>query len=223
MIIVPAYNEQEVLKSSIERLWQIESELKQSQQITMDSGILIVDDGSVDQTWPIIEQLHQKQPAISGLRFSRNFGHQAALLAGLTTAVWDADVMITIDADLQDDPEKIPAMIEQYQAGCEIVYGVRSDRQTDSWFKRNTAALFYSLMHKIGVIMIPDSADFRLLSNRAVHALLKYSERGLFLRGLVPQLGFQTGRVEYRRTPRLEKPSIRLKRWSAWHLTGSRP
>lgn len=106
MIIVPAYNEQEVLKSSIERLWQIESELKQSQQITMDSGILIVDDGSVDQTWPIIEQLHQKQPAISGLRFSRNFGHQAALLAGLTTAVWDADVMITIDADLQDDPEK---------------------------------------------------------------------------------------------------------------------
>lgn len=221
MIIVPAYNEQEVLKSSIERLWQIENELKQSQQITMDSGILIVDDGSVDQTWPIIEQLHQKQPAISGLRFSRNFGHQAALLAGLTTAVWDVDVMITIDADLQDDPEKIPAMIEQYQAGCEIVYGVRSDRQTDSWFKRNTAELFYSLMHKMGVTMIPDSADFRLLSNRAVHALLKYSERGLFLRGLVPQLGFQTGRVEYRRTPRLAgKTKYSLKKMVGLALNG---
>lgn len=221
MIIVPAYNEQEVLKSSIERLWQIENELKKSQQITMDSGILIVDDGSVDQTWPIIEQLHQKQPAISGLRFSRNFGHQAALLAGLTTAVWDADVMITIDADLQDDPEKIPAMIEQYQAGCEIVYGVRSDRQTDSWFKRNTAELFYGLMHKMGVTMIPDSADFRLLSNRAVHALLKYSERGLFLRGLVPQLGFQTGRVEYRRTPRLAgKTKYSLKKMVGLALNG---
>lgn len=221
MIIVPAYNEQEVLKSSIERLWQIENNLKQAQQITMDSGILIVDDGSVDQTWSIIEQLHQKQPAISGLRFSRNFGHQSALLAGLTTAVWDADVMITIDADLQDDPEKIPAMLEQYQAGCEIVYGVRSDRQTDSWFKRNTAELFYGLMHKMGVTMIPDSADFRLLSNRAVHALLKYSERGLFLRGLVPQLGFQTGRVYYRRTPRLAgKTKYSLKKMVGLALNG---
>lgn len=220
-IIVPAYNEQEVLKSSIERLWQIENNLKQAQQITMDSGILIVDDGSADQTWSIIEQLHQKQPVISGLRFSRNFGHQSALLAGLTTAVWDADVMITIDADLQDDPEKIPAMLEQYQTGCEIVYGVRSDRQTDSWFKRNTAELFYGLMHKMGVTMIPDSADFRLLSNRAVHALLKYSERGLFLRGLVPQLGFQTGRVYYRRTPRLAgKTKYSLKKMVGLALNG---
>ncbi len=202
-IIVPAYNEHEVLKSSIQRLWQIENSLKQSEQIAMDSGILIVDDGSTDETWSIIEQLHQKQPAICGLRFSRNFGHQSALLAGMTTAVWDADVMITIDADLQDDPDKIPEMIEQYKNGCDIVYGVRNDRQTDSWFKRNTAEGFYKLMNRMGVTMIPDSADFRLMSNRAVHALLKYSERNLFLRGLVPQLGFQTGKVYYQRTARL--------------------
>ena len=111
--------------------------------------------------------------------------------------VWDADVMITIDADLQDDPDKIPEMIEHYKNGCEIVYGVRSDRQTDFWFKRNTAESFYKLMNQMDVTMIPDSADFRLMSNRAVYALLKYSERNLFLRGLVPQLGFQTGKVYY--------------------------
>lgn len=135
----------------------------------------------------------------------------------MTTAVWDADVMITIDADLQDDPDKIPEMIEQYKNGCEIVYGVRSDRQTDSWFKHNTAEGFYKLMNQMGVTMIPDSADFRLMSNRAVHVLLKYSERNLFLRGLVPQLGFQAGKVYYQRTARLAgETKYPFKKWLVW-------
>ena len=135
----------------------------------------------------------------------------------MTTAVWDADVMITIDADLQDDPDKIPEMIEHYKNGCEIVYGVRSDRQTDFWFKRNTAESFYKLMNQMDVTMIPDSADFRLMSNRAVYALLKYSERNLFLRGLVPQLGFQARKVYYQRMAQLAgETKYPFKKWLVW-------
>ncbi|MGN1335399.1 MAG: glycosyltransferase [Limosilactobacillus mucosae] len=135
----------------------------------------------------------------------------------MTTVVWDADVMITIDADLQDDPDKIPEMIEHYKNGCEIVYGVRSDRQTDFWFKRNTAESFYKLMNQMDVTMIPDSADFRLMSNRAVYALLKYSERNLFLRGLVPQLGFQARKVYYQRMAQLAgETKYPFKKWLVW-------
>ncbi|MDC2828103.1 glycosyltransferase [Limosilactobacillus mucosae] len=125
--------------------------------------------------------------------------------------------MITIDADLQDDPDKIPEMIEHYKNGCEIVYGVRSDRQTDFWFKRNTAESFYKLMNQMDVTMIPDSADFRLMSNRAVYALLKYSERNLFLRGLVPQLGFQARKVYYQRMAQLAgETKYPFKKWLVW-------
>lgn len=202
VIVVPAYNEEEVLPSTLERLLKIENQMKASGEIDYDSNIMVVSDGSTDRTWEIVEQWHRKTPAVTGLQFSRNFGHQPALLAGMRAAVNDADLIITIDADLQDDPNCIPQMVSDYRAGTDIVYGVRNNRQSDSWFKRNSAEVYYKLLQHLGVDLVADSADFRMMDARAVKEFLKFSERNLFIRGMVPKLGFKTSKVYYKRTPR---------------------
>ncbi|WP_164509896.1 glycosyltransferase family 2 protein [Lacticaseibacillus porcinae] len=202
-IVVPAFNEEEVLTSSIERLLAIENRVIAKHVLDQASDILIVDDGSKDKTWAEIEQLHQKHTRVCGLKFSRNFGHQNALIAGLTEAVRTADMMITIDADLQDDPDKIEDMVAQYLAGADIVYGVRNNRETDTWFKRTTAQGYYKFLGMLGVNLIPNHADFRLMSKRAVNTFLEYKERNVFIRGLVPKLGYPSAEVYYKRTPRM--------------------
>ncbi len=201
-IVVPAYNEEEVLPSTLERLIKIEDQMKANGEIDYGSNILVVSDGSTDQTWQIVKRWHEKTSAVDGLQFSRNFGHQQALLAGMKAAVDRAYLVITIDADLQDDPDCIPQMISDYRAGSEIVYGVRNNRQSDSWFKRNSAEAYYGLLKHLGVDLVADSADFRMMDARAVHEFLKFSERNLFIRGMVPKLGFKTAKVYYKRTPR---------------------
>lgn len=202
-IVIPAYNEQEVLPSSIERLLSIEQAVVEKNVLAPDSDILIVDDGSADDTWAVIEQLHRANAKVRGLRFSRNFGHQPALIAGLTEAIKTAGITVTIDADLQDDPTKIMDMVMAYSAGADIVYGVRNNRDTDSWFKRTTAQGFYGLLGLLGVRLVPNHADFRLMSKRAVQTFLTYPERNVFIRGLIPKLGYKTAKVYYKRTPRL--------------------
>lgn len=202
-IVIPAYNEEEVLASSVARLLTIEDQVVAEYTLATDSDILIVDDGSSDKTWSLIDQLHRQNSRVRGLRFSRNFGHQQALIAGLTEAVKTADLMVTIDADLQDDPDKIMAMVEQYANGIDIVYGVRNNRDTDTWFKRTTAGAFYGLLKHLGVDLIPNHADFRLMSRRSVETFLSYHERNIFIRGLVPKLGYPSASVYYKRTPRM--------------------
>lgn len=200
-IVVPCYNEQEVLPQSLPALQKVLQQLQSQQQISTDSQIVFVDDGSQDQTWSLISQFSQTNANVAGIKLSRNFGHQNALLAGLST-VSDADFIVTIDSDLQDDPQVIAQMVQQYYEGAEVVYGVRNNRDSDSRFKRNTAEGFYKFMNFLGVKLVPDSADFRLLSQRAAQVLLDYPERNLFLRGLVPLVGFPSAKVYYRRQPR---------------------
>lgn len=200
-IVVPCYNEQEVLPQSLSALQKVLQQLQSQQQISTDSQMVFVDDGSQDQTWSLISQFSQTNANVAGIKLSRNFGHQNALLAGLST-VSDADFIVTIDSDLQDDPQVIAQMVQQYYAGAEVVYGVRNNRDSDSRFKRNTAEGFYKFMNFLGVKLVPDSADFRLLSQRAAQVLLDYPERNLFLRGLVPLVGFPSAKVYYRRQPR---------------------
>lgn len=202
-IVIPAYNEEEVLPITLPILKEIETDLIKRQLIDIQSNILIVDDGSNDRTWEIIEAEHEQDNSVDGIKFSRNFGHQNALLAGLKAAVKMADLMVTIDADLQDDPHVIKDMIAKNQAGAEIVYGVRNDRSSDSWFKRNSAELFYKSLNLLGVKLIPDHADFRLMSARAVDTLLTYHERNFFIRGIIPLLGFKSDKVFYKRSPRM--------------------
>lgn len=201
-IIVPCYNEEEVLPESSKVLGGILNNLIQKGQINSASKLLFVDDGSHDNTWPIIKDLEKQATIFTGIKFSRNFGHQNALMAGMKTAMATSDAVITIDADLQDDPNVIPEMVVKFNAGSDIVLGVRNDRTSDSRFKRWTAETFYRLMGKIGVQLVPDHADFRLLSHRAVSALMDYSETNLFLRGIIPQLGFPTTKLYYQRKPR---------------------
>ena len=200
-IVVPCYNEQEVLPQSLPVLQKVLQQLQSQQQISADSQIVFVDDGSQDQTWSLISQFSQTNANVAGIKLSRNFGHQNALLAGLST-VSDADFIVTIDSDLQDDPQVIAQMVQQYYAGAEVVYGVRNNRDSDSRFKRTTAEGFYKFMNFLGVKLVPDSADFRLLSQRAAQVLLDYPERNLFLRGLVPLVGFSSAKVYYQRQPR---------------------
>lgn len=199
-IIVPCFNEEEVLKKSIKTLENILSKLIKENQIQKTSSIVLVDDGSKDKTWSIIEQAHQKSPHIKGISLSRNFGHQEALLAGLYNT--KADIYITIDADLQDDPLVIKDMIKSYKNGNEIVYGVRKNRDTDSIFKRTSAIYFYKLMKLLGVELVSNHADYRLLSSRAVQAMSEFKEKNLFLRAIVPLIGFQSSSVYYNRKKR---------------------
>lgn len=201
-IVVPCYNEEQVLLETNKQLTSIINDQIVQKLIGSDSRILYVDDGSYDNTWSIIDQLSDESSIVTGLKFSRNFGHQNALLAGLEMASKHANMAITIDADLQDDVNIIPRMVEAYSNGNDVVYAVRNNRDTDTFFKRKTAELFYGTMKKMGVDMIPNHADYRLMSNRAIKGLLKYSERNLFLRGIVPLIGYQSTKVYYARKKR---------------------
>ena len=200
-IVVPCYNEQQVLPKSEPIFKKVIERLIGDHQVAETSQVVFVDDGSTDKTWLLIKQ-YSNEEHVSGLKLSRNFGHQAAIFAGMS-AVSDADMVVTIDSDLQDDPNVIIKMVAKYYEGAQVVYGVRNNRQTDSRFKRISAKIFYKLMNCLGVKMIPDAADFRLLSHQAVVTLINYPERNLFLRGLVPLIGFPSAKVYYKRTERV--------------------
>lgn len=201
-IIVPCFNEEEVLPETLKELGAILKREINNQKVSSKSKILFVNDGSKDQTWQLISEYSAKYDYVTGIKFSRNYGHQNALLAGMSVAVKYSDMMITIDADLQDDVNAIPKMVEKYFDGYDVIYGVRSSRKTDSFFKRRTALAFYSLMGKLGVNLVPDSADYRLLSKRATESLLRFKERNLFLRGMVPLVGYRSTKVYYVRKER---------------------
>ena len=201
-IVVPCYNEEEVLPETSRRLKEKRAALAEAGVISEKSRILFVDDGSKDKTWPLIQALCEGDACFSGLKLAHNRGHQNALLAGLMTAKEYADIVISMDADLQDDIEAIDAFIEKYHAGNDIVYGVRSSRKKDSFFKRSTALGYYRFLQKMGVDIIYNHADYRLMSKRALEALAGFKEVNLFLRGIVPLIGFQTAVVEYERSSR---------------------
>lgn len=202
-IVVPCYNEEEMLALSSEALRGVLKDLAGKGKITEDSFILFVDDGSRDATWELIEKEHRKYPQVKGLKLAGNVGHQFALTAGLLTAKDMSGVTVSIDADLQDDILVIEEMIDKFQEGCDVVYGVRSDRKTDSFFKRTTAQAFYKLMAVMGVKTVYNHADFRLMSKRALEEFSKYQENNLFLRGMIPLLGYKTDQVYYERKERV--------------------
>lgn len=201
-IVVPCYNEEEVLPETIKRLTDVLEGLILERLIAGASKLLFVDDGSKDRTWAIIAEASSRQPRVSGLKLSCNVGHQKALCAGLDKAAAHSDCVISIDADLQDDIRVIREFVLRYLEGYDVVYGVRASRKTDTWFKRNSAAAFYSLMNKLGIPLVPHHADFRLLSKRAVSELCRYREANLFLRGIVPLVGFASTMVYYDRKER---------------------
>ena len=201
-IIVPCFNEEEVLPQTNQLLGALLDDMIAKRQVGQNSYILYVDDGSRDRTWQIIAEYGGASAHIRGLKLAGNVGHQNALMAGLETAREDADVTVSIDADLQDDIHAIPDMVKKYDEGCDIVYGVRRKRTTDTFFKRTTAQMFYKFMTNMGVKSVYNHADFRLMSQRAVNALCQYEERNLFLRGLVPLLGYKTDSVYYDRLER---------------------
>lgn len=202
-IVVPCFNEQEALPHSHERLSKLIEEMIAQGSIGAESKLLYVDDGSRDNTWEIIEKLSSESNRVAGVKLACNSGHQNALMAGLAAAVEHCDITVSIDADLQDDIYVIPQMVERYNEGCDIVFGVRRERKTDSWLKRVTAGMFYRLMNRLGVGTISNHADFRLMSRRAVMALLDYKERNLFIRGIVTKLGYKTDCVYYDRAARI--------------------
>lgn len=201
-IVVPCFNEQEVLNDTAIQLTNKIYELIKSKRINNSSRITFVDDGSKDNTWEIIENLSGKNEYIEGIKLSRNYGHQNALIAGLSTILDKCDITITIDADLQDDINTFEEMINLYSNGCQIVYGVRKQRSNDSFFKKITAESYYKILQAIGVNIVYNHADYRLMSKKAVSCLLEYKEANLFLRGIVPTIGLKTGTVEYNRLER---------------------
>ncbi|KRN82020.1 glycosyltransferase family 2 protein [Ligilactobacillus acidipiscis] len=201
-IVVPCFNEEEVLPETTKELGQILTDLMSKGKISEASKILFVNDGSKDKTWEIISDYCTKFNYVAGIKFSRNYGHQNALIAGMTTANDYSDMVITIDADLQDDVNAIPEMVDKYLEGYDVVYGVRNSRETDTVFKRKTALAYYSIMGKLGVKLVPNSADYRLLSKRATSSLLQYKEHNLFLRGMVPLVGYRSTKVYYARKER---------------------
>ena len=201
-VVVPCYREEAVLPETARRLKEKLTALMQAGKISRHSRILFVNDGSKDRTWEIIEELHRGDRLFSGVNLSRNRGHQNALLAGLMTAVQRADMMVSMDADLQDDINAMDAMIDAYHNGYDVVYGVRSSRESDSFFKRFTAESFYKLMKAMGVDIVFNHADYRLMSRRAVEGLAQFREVNIFLRGVVPQIGYPWTTVEYVRAKR---------------------
>ena len=202
-IVVPCYNEQEVLKDTITQLSSVLDDLRKEELISANSKILFVDDGSKDRTWSLIAMESTINSYVTGLKLSCNVGHQKALLAGLEKAKSKSDCVISIDADLQDDVSVIRSFLLKYHEGDEIVYGVRDSRETDTFFKRNTALCFYRLMQKLNINLIYNHADYRLMSKRAIEELSRYKEADLFLRGIVPLIGFKSSNVTYSRKKRL--------------------
>lgn len=201
-IVVPCYNEEAVIDEASSRLIAVLDREVERGLVAADSYILFVNDGSSDKTWEIITNHHTEDKRIHGVSLAGNVGHQNALIAGMTVAKSTADIIVTIDADLQDDIDAIDRMIEEYHKGADIVYGVRNNRRSDSWFKRTTAKAFYGMMRSLGTKTVYNHADFRLMSRRAVEQLCLFRERNLFLRGMVPLIGFKTAEVEYSRGER---------------------
>ena len=201
-LVIPCYNEEEVLPETSKRLTAKLGAMIEMGLISQDSKIVFVNDGSKDHTWQLIRQYHEENPMIQGINLSRNKGHQSALLAGLMTVKEYCDMAISMDADLQDDVDAIDQFVEKYYEGCEVVYGVRSERKTDSFFKRASAQSFYKLMLHMGVEIVYNHADYRLMSRRALDEMEGFKEVNLFLRGIVPLIGFQSGVVTYERHER---------------------
>ncbi|MBE5870831.1 MAG: glycosyltransferase family 2 protein [Lachnospiraceae bacterium] len=201
-IVVPCYNEEEVLPITVPELNKVLKDLAAKEKISQDSFVMYVDDGSSDRTWEFIVSCHEEYEQVFGLKLAGNVGHQFALTAGLLTAKDLADVIISIDADLQDDITVIEDMIDKFHEGKDIVYGVRNDRKKDSFFKRTTAQGFYKVMAMMGVRTVYNHADFRLMSKRAVEQFSKYTETNLFLRGMMPLIGYETDCVYYERGER---------------------
>lgn len=201
-IVVPCYKEEAVLPETSKRLREKMHTLMETGKVSEKSRIMFVNDGSKDKTWEIIQRLHEEDKLFSGVNLSRNRGHQNALLAGLMTAVNYADMIISMDADLQDDVNAVDAMVDAYHNGYDVVYGVRSARKTDTFFKRFTAEGFYKVMQHLGVDIVFNHADYRLMSRRAVEGLSQFKEVNLFLRGIVPQIGYPWTTVEYERAER---------------------
>lgn len=201
-IVVPSYNEKDVLPETAKRLKEKVNSLIYGKKIAPGSRIVFVNDGSVDSTWEIIKELHANDKLFSGINLSCNRGHQNALLAGLMTVMNCADVSISMDADLQDDINAVDKMLDKYYDGCDIVYGVRSKRDKDTFFKRATAEGFYKFMELMGAKVIFNHADYRLMSKRALEGLKEFEEVNLFLRGLIPMIGYKSATVEYERGER---------------------
>lgn len=205
VIVCPCFNEEEVIPSSAPTLSAVLNRMISLDLVSPDSCILFVNDGSTDRTWQIISELNRTSPLFKGLDLSRNVGHQNAILAGMSLAVGDAfgaDAVVTIDVDLQDPPEGIIEMVKKYHEGADVVYGIRSNRDSDSFFKRFTAQSFYKFQRRLGIEAVYNHADFRLMSRRVVLELEKYTERNLYLRGIVPMLGYPSQTVEEMRMPR---------------------
>lgn len=220
-IVIPCYNEEEVLDETRRRLEHKLKEMVEAGLISYTSRIVFVDDGSSDGTWNVIREMHQKDKMVLGIKSSRNRGHQNALLQGLMTVKNECDVAVSMDADLQDDIEVLDQFMHQYYSGCDIVYGVRNIRKEDSLFKRLTAEGFYTIMGKLGVEMVYNHADYRLMSKRAMECLGDFKEVNLFLRGMVPLIGFQTGIVTYERRRRFAGQSkYPLKKMLAFAVDG---
>ena len=206
-LVVPCYNEEEVLPETSKRLYKIMTDMVINGLISPESKIAFVNDGSKDKTWELIEKYHTGLDMFVGINLSRNKGHQNALLAGLTVAKEHADMVITLDADLQDDIEVIPQFVQKYYDGNDIVYGVRNNRDTDTAFKRTTAQGFYKFMKFLGVDIVNNHADYRLMSQRAIRSLLEYNEVNVFLRGIIPTIGYKSDIVEYSRKERFSGES----------------
>ena len=220
-IVVPCYNEEDVLPETSRRLGDKLRALMAAGKISPQSRVLFVNDGSKDRTWEVIGELHQKDGLFCGADLSRNRGHQNALLAGLMTAKERADMVISMDADLQDDVDAVDAMVDKYLDGVDIVYGVRSSRKKDTFFKRTTAEAFYRMMDLLGAETVFNHADYRLMSKRALEGLAQFTEVNLFLRGIVPMIGFRTDTVEYERGERFAGESkYPLKKMMSFALEG---
>lgn len=202
-VVLPCYNEEEALPISASKLLEILDMMVKDQLVTDDSYLLCCNDGSSDKTWDVITRLHNADKRVKGISLAHNRGHQYALLAGLMTVIDHCDAAVSIDADLQDDPMSIIEMVRKFHQGKEIVYGVRSSRASDTWFKRTTAHAFYSFQKSMGLDTVYDHADYRLMSNRALKLLSHYNESNLFLRGIIPQIGLDTDIVYYERAPRV--------------------
>lgn len=201
-IVVPCYNEEDVLLETAARLKEKLTALISSGSASLDSRVMFVNDGSRDKTWEMIKELCHREPMLTGVTLSRNRGHQNALLAGLMTARGRADMVISMDADLQDDIGAVDKMVAEYLAGADVVYGVRGKRDTDTFFKRFTAEGYYKLLESMGCQVVFNHADYRLLSARAVEALSAYGEQNMFIRGIIPMLGYKTAQVTYERGER---------------------
>lgn len=201
-LVIPCYNEEEVLPITTKKLTEKLDKMIKDKLVSKESRIMYVNDGSKDKTWELIGQFNKTNKYVTGVNLSRNRGHQNALLAGLMTAKDYADIVVSMDADLQDDIDVVDKMVIEYNNGCDIVYGVRSARKTDTWFKKTTAEGFYKFMALLGVEIVYNHADYRLMSKRALNELENFKEVNLFLRGIIPLLGFKTAKVEYERKER---------------------